>query len=234
MPELTSSLSISVAETIELTADTNLAVASTHSPEADLDMIVVDTHALTADMHMRIVDEFSKIAGLDINVVQPWGYVKDLVDEYYNMFIRPTDQGDVAVGVVLGDPDIRLLHRLDNDSLQRCTGSEVTCEPCSQGNACHVVVSVNFFHVIDDVVRVLVCDEILARAMAEFADDHTFYQNVITITNTGRGKDDYRDTRYTVKPRNAGNPAAFWSMVYGAALIDIANISDQKIVGTMF
>jgi len=241
MPELTSSLSIAIAETSELTADTDMAVAETHSPEADLDMVVADYHSITAGTNMRIVDEFSRIAGLDLKVVAPWEYVKDLVDEYYSMFIRPTDEGDVVAGVLLGDPDIRLLHRVD-ESLEHCTGSEVTCVPCSQGNQCHVVVAINFFHIIDDVVRVLVCDEILARAIADFAeriDDETWPnnsldRNVITITNNGRGKDDYRDTHYTVKKRSAGHPMAFWTMVQDAPRIDLSSISDQKIVGTMF
>ncbi len=247
MPSLTASLSAAVADNITATASINAAVADELSKTADLDTAVADTLSATvsadaavaeeyttsATLGMRIVDEKMQLVALDARIVEPWEYVNEMADRNYPFIVR-VESADKVLGIFLGDPVVLELHRDTNGDLVRCTA--VDCSLCTAGVDRRSVTAVNFYLYEEQRVGLLVCDEVLAKAIYDqvISVFPNRERSVVSIRNVGRQEGSYREIFYEVIMHDGALVQNEWDAITAETLIDINSIPDETIVGPLF
>lgn len=198
---------------------------------SDLSILVAEPHELSADLEMRIKTTEMQLAGLDVQVDSPWNRINDLLNRYGDHVIRLLKKGDTAQGVLLGSPDIMVLHNV-NDEVSRCSMAE-DCAACLEGTEGRVFVSWNFYDILDQRLKILVGDEILALSLQQsILHTEPFGDRIVKITNIGQRENDYRDRYYAVEFAGGvdTNPPSFWETIRSLELFSLLDLDVEKLM----
>jgi hypothetical protein len=231
--DLQSDLSILVAETRDVMVDIDGAVATPQELGSSLDAAVAESHDLSTDMEMRIKVEESQLAALDMNITSAWDTIQSALNAYEEKFVRLQRIGDTAYGVLLGSPEIFVLHRLSDDSVVKCDCTAM-CENC--GRPRRILVAWNFYDSMEQSLRILVCDEMLSRAMLRAAPPPPPAYQRVAIRNVGKQDDSYREFSYQFDFTSAGPenmPLDFFNIMDGLQLFDLRDLDVTKLAGSM-
>jgi len=221
-----------VAESYGREADLAAAIAGSYESEADLDAAIAETHDLSVDLEMRIRVEQSRLAGLDMRIESPWTAIQESLQTYEERFIRLQSEGATVSGVLMGAPEIFVLHRLTDNSVVKCDKTS-ECENCTKPR--RVIVAWNFYDQVEQDLRILVCDEVLSHAMIQAIGSSSIEERCIRVQNLGRPENSYRDFQYQVEL--TGRPEhmvpGFFDHLKQLSWWDLRVLDVTKLVGSM-